>query len=447
VDRRVKVATLEGLHGTRRQVAIGCVLAAVVLVVLDAAIANVALPAIARALAVTPALAVRVVTAYQLALVTALLPMAALGESLGHRRVYTAGIAVFALASALCAVAPTLPWLLVARFLQGLGGAAILSLGVSLLRATVDPGEAGAAVGWNALAVALGAALGPTLGALVLSVAGWSWLFAVNLPLCALVLVAARSLPEIEGTGRAIDLSSVALHGAAFAALVLGVETLLARPTVAVALLLGAGLLLAALVRRERAREAPLIPLDLLGIRSMRVSVSASILLFVGQSTATVALPFYLQRDLGQTALRTGLVLTLWPVTVAIVAPLAGRMADRGRVPGAVSGALGGALLSTGLALLALTKGWPLLVAPSLVLCGAGFGLFQVSNNRQLFLAAPRSRSGAAGGLQGTARLTGQTLGALLTTILLAVGTSPRIGFALSAVLTFVAGLVSLLRG
>ena len=115
----------------RRLAAIGCVLAALVLVVLDSAIANVALPTIAHALRETPAMSVWVVTAYQMALVMALLPCAALGESLGYRRVYTIGVAVFTAASLLCAISPSLPFLVAARFLQGLGGAAIMSLGVA----------------------------------------------------------------------------------------------------------------------------------------------------------------------------------------------------------------------------------------------------------------------------------------------------------------------------
>jgi len=127
----------EGLPQPRRTVAIASVLAAMVLVVLDAAIANVALPTIARSLQVTPAMSVWVMTSYQTALVMALLPCAALGEALGHRRVFAAGVALFTVASLLCALSPSLPLLVAARFLQGLGGAAVMALGVALLRFVV----------------------------------------------------------------------------------------------------------------------------------------------------------------------------------------------------------------------------------------------------------------------------------------------------------------------
>jgi DHA2 family multidrug resistance protein-like MFS transporter len=438
-----------GVSGASRSSAITCVLAALVLVVLDASIANVALPAIARSLQVTPAASVRVVTAYQMALVMALLPCAALGESLGYRRVYTAGVALFVSASALCASAPSLSFLVAARFIQGLGGAAIMSLGVALLRFVVPQRQLGTALGWNALAIALSSAAGPTVGALVLSTASWPWLFAVNLPLGALVLLATRTLPHVSGSAQKLDLISVALNAAAFAALVAGAELMLERPVLAAPLLAAGALAMTVLVRRQIPRQAPMIPLDLLRDESFRISVIASVCCFIGQSVAMVSLPFYLQRGLGQDALRTGLLITPWPLSVALVAPIAGRLASR--VSGAWLCALGGALLALGLISAALwpLHGRPFALIPFVVLCGVGFGLFQVPNNRNMLLSAPRARSGAAGGMQATARLTGQTLGAVLMTLLFTVTSidlAPRIGLGIAAVLALSAGFVSMLR-
>ncbi|PTL85005.1 MFS transporter [Vitiosangium sp. GDMCC 1.1324] len=438
-------------QGVWRAAAIAAVLAAMGMVVLNAAVANVALPTIARSLQVTPALSVRVVIAYQTALVMALLPCAALGESLGYRRVFTGGVALFTAASALCALAPSLAWLVAARFLQGLGGAGVMALGVALLRFTVPHGQLGAAIGWNALTVALSSAAGPTVGAAILSVGSWPWLFAVNLPLgVAVVALAGRALPRVAGTGRPLDLLSVALNAGGFAALVVGAELAPERPALAVALLVAAVLGLAALVRREAPRSAPLIPLDLLRAASFRLSVIASVCCFAGQAAGMVALPFYLQHALGRGALATGLYITPWPLTVAVAAPIAGRLANR--VPTGWLCAAGGACLSTGLAAAALwpLRGDPRPLVPIVMLCGLGFGLFQTPNNRNMFLAAPRERSGAAGGLQGTARLAGQTLGAVVMTLLFAlapVDAAPRIGLGIGAVLALAAGLVSAGRG
>jgi DHA2 family multidrug resistance protein-like MFS transporter len=438
-----------GLPSPRRAVAVACVLGAMVLVVLDAAIANVALPTMAQSLGVTPAVSVRVITAYQIALVMALLPCAALGDSLGYRRIFTLGVALFVAASALCAFAPDMGWLVAARFVQGVGGACVMSLGVALLRFTVPQHRFGAAIGWNALTVALTSAAGPTIGALILSLAGWRWLFAVNIPLGTVLVLAWRVLPRTPGSARRIDLVSAALNAGAFACLFVGAELVPANTGLGAAVLAAAVVLFVILVRREMPQHAPLVPLDLLRVSSFRLSVIASISCFAGQTIAMVALPFYLQHSFRLGALATGLLITPWPLTVALAAPLSGRLAERvstGRLC-----AMGGLCLSAGLAGTALLPphGSALAIVPFMVLCGAGFGFFQTPNNHNMYLSAPRERSGAAGGMQGTARLLGQTTGAVTLSLLLMflpVDIAPRIGFALGAVLTLLAGLVSLLR-
>lgn len=432
-----------------RAAAVGAVLAAMVLVVLDAGIANIALPAIALSLQVTPGMSVWVITAYQAALMMGLLPCAAWGESVGHRRVFATGVAVFTAASALCALSPSLPWLVAARFLQGLGGAAVMSLGVALLRAIVPRQQLGAAIGWNALAVALSSAAGPTLGAVILSNMGWPWLFALNLPLGGAVLLATRALPACEGTARRLDLLSVALNAASLAAWVIGAELLVEAPALATVLLAVAAFGLAALVRREAGKVAPLIPMDLLRSASLRSSVIASVCCFAGTTVSLMALPFYLHHTLGQGALTTGIYMTPWPLAVAITAPWAGRLADR--MPTAWLCAAGGTLLAVGLGAAAL---WPLQGRPQplillTAICGLGFGLFQVPNNRNMFLSAPADRSGAAGGMQGTARLAGQTAGGIVMSLLFALASSdaaPRVGLGVGAVLTLAAGAASLMR-
>jgi len=435
--------------GLRRGAAIASVLAAMVLVVLDASIVNVGMPTIARSLEVAPAQSVWIITAYQAALVMALLPCAALGESLGFRRVFTGGVALFVGASGLCALSPSLPWLVAARFLQGLGGAAVMALGVALLRVVVPPQRLGAAIGWNALAVALSSAAGPAIGAAILSGTSWPWLFAVNLPVGAAVLLATRALPDAGGTGRRVDRGSVALNAATFASLVIGAELLATKPAQAAVLVGTAAVMLVMLVRREMPKQAPLIPLDLLRAASFRMSVIASVLCFSGVAASLVALPFYLQHGLGLNAWMTGMYMTPWPLTVAVAAPLAGRLANR--VSTAWLCAAGGACLATGLAAVALwpLRGHTLQLVMLTMLCGLGFGFFQVPNNRNMLLAAPGERSGAAGGMQGTARLMGQTAGAIVMTqlfTLTSVDAAPRIGLGMAAVLTLAAGLVSALR-
>jgi DHA2 family multidrug resistance protein-like MFS transporter len=221
------------------------------------------------------------------------------------------------------------------------------------------------------------------------------------------------------------------------------------HPALAAALLAASASSLVALVRREMPRRAPLIPLDLLRSAPFRISVIASICCFAGQMASYVALPFYLQHGLGQDAFTTGLYMTPWPLTVAFAGPISGRLADR--LPNGLLCAAGGIVLALGLALTAL---WPvhdnlLPLVVFFMLGGLGFGFFQTPNNRNMLLSAPRERSGAAGGMQGTARLLGQTLGAMIMTLLFTLTSTeaaPRIGLAVGAVLACAGGLVSLLR-
>ena len=429
-----------------KPLAIASVLTALMLVVLDASIVNVALPTLAADLHVSPASAVLIVTAYQAGLVMALLPCGALGESLGHRRIFMIGVALFTVASALCAMAPNLTWLVAARFVQGLGAAAVMSLGVALLRTVVPAHRLGAAIGWNALVVALTSAAGPTVGALVLSLASWPWLFAINLPLGLMVLGAASALPRATGSSRRLDGISVALNMSGFGLLILGAETLARAPAISLVAVTGGAIVLTLLARREALQDAPILPLDLLRGSSFRHSVTASVCCFVGQGAGLVALPFYLQHGLGLSPLEAGLYITPWPLMAAVSATLAGRLAKPSST--ALLCAAGCALLSAGLF---AASTWPLTEAPVMImpivmLCGLGFGLFQVTNNRNMFLSAPIDRSGAAGGLQSMARLTGQTTGVVVMTLLFGVlplDNAPRVGLAIGALLTLTAGLLS----
>lgn len=436
---------MSDLH-TRHTTVVVAVLAAMMLVVLDAAIANAALPSIARSLKVTPALSVLVVTAYQTALVMALLPCAALAESLGYRRVFTSGVALFTAASVLCSLSPSLSWLVAARFVQGLGGSAIMALGIAVLRSVVPHEQLGAAIGWNALVVALSSAAGPTLGALILSSRPWYWLFAINLPVGVLVLFATRAIPNLSGTGRRLDLKSVALNAGSFAALIVGAELVWTKTAPAAVLLVASAFGVRALVQRERTKKVPLIPLDLLRLRSFRISVIASTCCFAGQTAAMLALPFYLHHELAQTTVMTGLYLTSWPLAVAVAAPIAGHLCNH--VSTAWLCAAGGMCLTVGLSACAVwpMNNGPLPLIPFTILCGIGFGLFNVPNNRNMFLSAPSERIGAAGGLQGTSRLVGQTAGAFLMTqafTLTSADLAPRMGLGIASLLTLAASFIS----
>jgi DHA2 family multidrug resistance protein-like MFS transporter len=422
------------------------VLSAMALVVLDAGLVNVALPTLGAALKAAPADTILAVSAYQAALLMGLLPCAHLAERFGYRRLFIGGIALFSAASIACALAVSLPVLVGARAVQGLGGAAIMALGVALLRFALGPARLGKAIGWNALTVALCSAAGPITGAAILAAAPWPWLFLAKLPIVAVALVAARALPEVPPSRASADVAGIALHASAVA-LTLAAAGMAAGHSLPAILVGGAGLSLAtALIRRERSHASPLWPIDLLARRPFRVAVIASICCFTGQSAGLLALPFHLQLSFGHGPLGAGLVMTCWPLTVAVTSTLANRLAER--FGSALLCVAGGLVLASGLLLSAL---WPAeqSIAPLAIgaaLSGLGFGLFQVPNNRTLFLSAPPERSAAAGGMQGSARLTGQTLGALLIGLVFAstsTALAPRIGFGLASLFAVAAALVS----
>jgi DHA2 family multidrug resistance protein-like MFS transporter len=287
------------------------------------------------------------------------------------------------------------------------------------------------------------------VGAAILSVASWPWLFAVNLPVGVLVLLTARHLPNPPGSRRRLDGLSILLNAGLFGPLVLGVDRLKTDPAQGAALIALGALCLILLVRRELPLAAPLIPLDLLRRRPFGLAVVASVFCFTGQMAGVLALPFYLQHGLGLSAAVTGLYMIPWPLAVALSAPLAGRLADK--VSTGWLCAAGAACMAAGLGLSAL---WPpggslVLLMAATVLSGIGFGFFQTPNNRTMLLSAPRERSGAAGGMQGTARLSGQTAGALVLTLLFALTSAdaaPRLALGIAGLFSLVAGLVSVAR-
>ena len=440
----------DGLPVPRRYWAIAAIVLAISMSVLDSTIANVALPSIARDFRVTEAESIWVINAYQIAILISLLPLSSLGEIVGYRRVSQTGLVVFTLASLGCAFAPSLETLSVARVIQGFGAAGIMSVNAALVRFTYPQAMLGRAIGINAVVVATSAAIGPTIASAVLAVAHWRWLFALNVPIGIIAItIATLALPYSETSPRKLNYVGVVLHVLAFGLLMTGLQAFAHEEATTLAIVqLGGGLAMAAfLVRHELPRAAPLIPFDLLRIRLFSLSVATSICSFTAQMVALVALPFEIQR-LGRSPSETGLLMTPWPLAVAFAAPIAGRLADR--YPAGILGGVGLVMMSAGLALLAFfpENGTATDLIWRMGLCGLGFGFFQSPNNRALLASVPRSRSGAAGGMQGTARLLGQSIGAAGVAILFRAYSTQGANIALliAAGIALLAAVVSSLR-
>jgi DHA2 family multidrug resistance protein-like MFS transporter len=419
--------------------------------VLDSAIANVALPTIAHDFGAAPAESIWIVNAYQLAVVVSLLPLASLGDIVGYRRIYRAGLILFVLSSLACAASNSMAMLTAARTLQGLGAAGVMSVNGALVRHIYPHARLGQGIGFNAMVVSASSAIGPTVAAGILALGPWQWLFGINIPLgLAALAVGWTTLPLNQLSERRFDWISALLNALTFGLVFNGVDVLTRTKAQALgAVEAAAGLVIGALlVLRELARPRPLVPVDLLRSPIFALSVATSIASFSAQMLAFVALPFRFENTLHYDQVMTGLLLTPWPVAVGVMAPIAGWLADR--MSTAVLCAIGLAVFCAGLAALALLPAspGPVDICWRMALCGIGFGLFQSPNNRMMLTAAPRERSGAAGGMLGTARLTGQTTGAVLTAILLHLLGAPGevVGLWVAAGFAALAAVVSLSR-
>lgn len=411
----------DGLPQPQRFYAFLAIAIAMTMAVLDSAIVNVALPTIGNELAITPAQTIWIVNAFQLAVTISLLPLASLGDSIGYKKIYWSGLAIFTAASLACATSHTLFALSLARVVQGVGAAGIMSVNIALVRYIYPKAQLGIGMGYASLIVAASSAAGPTVASLILSVAHWQWLFLVNVPLGLIaLLVAGRTLPETPASGHAFDVASAVLNALTFGLLITGLNSFSdAHSHVhAVVLLVGALFFGFIYVRRERRMAVPMLPFDLLRRPVFAFSMMTSISSFAAQTMAYVALPFYFQHTLGRSEVATGLLMTPWPLVTALVAPVAGRWSDRIAPERLCS--LGLVVMGCGMISIATLGS-----APSgfdlvwrLALCGLGFGLFQSPNNRIIISSAPRERSGGASGLQSMGRLLGQSIGAAFVAII-----------------------------
>jgi MFS transporter, DHA2 family, multidrug resistance protein len=440
----------DGLPVPRRYWSVIGIWLALTMAVLDGAIANVALPVIAHQLGASPAASVWVINAYQLTITVLLLPLAALGDRIGYKCIYIPGLALFTIGSVGCALGGTLPLLIAARVFQGIGAACIMSMNAALVRATYPASMLGRGMGYNAMVISVAAAIGPTLAALILSVASWPWLFLINLPVgIAALIVGRKSLPDPHGHGHPFDWVSAVLSGAMMGFLVFGGEMFAREGAgLGISLVLAGVVAAVALVWRERGEANPLMPVDLLRIPVFTLSIGTSVVSFAAQMLAYVAIPFLFQSVLGRSVFATGLLMTPWPIAVGIAAPFAGRLADR--VNAGLLGGIGLAIFAVGLFFLSRLGVSPdnFDIAWRMAVCGLGFGIFQSPNNRTIVSAAPKPRSGAAGGMLATARLLGQTAGAVAVGAafhLAGVHITPTLLFAASIAAIVAAG-ISLLR-
>ncbi|GHU34597.1 multidrug MFS transporter [Betaproteobacteria bacterium] len=462
----------DGLPTPARYYAVVVVVLGIAMTVLDGTIINLALPSITRDLQTSAAQTVWVINAYQITILAFLLPCAALSDVLGYRRVFLCGLSLYtlaALACLACAFFSSLPALVTARAIQGLGAAGMMSVNTALVRMIYPIKLLGRGVAINSMVVAASSVAGPTFAAGILSVASWPWLFAVNLPFGIAVLVlGCRFLPNNPGGNTktpktTLSWLDVLLNAAMFTLIFLGVDSLGAREAASASLsarmpvassvamiLLGIAVGIIYL-RRQLRQPLPVFPVDLLRIPVFALSMCTSVTAFAAQTLSYVALPFLLLDAYGRTPLQAGALITAWPLAIIVTAPLAGRAI--GRIPDGTLGGIGLGAMSLGLALIALLPSQPTDadIVWRFLICGFGFGLFQSPNNHTIVTSAPLHRSGGASGMLGSARLTGQTLGAVMVAIIFSMadphnGHGPTLALGVSSGFAAIAGVFSMLR-
>ena len=386
------------------------------MIMLDASIVNISLPAIAQTFHTPIGGAMEwVIIAYLATIAATLLTFGRLSDMVGRKPVWMAGIALFTIGSGICGAADSLPLLIAARAFQGLGGALIFSTSLAIISDTFPVEKRGLAMGCNVVVIGLASSVGPIVGGLITEHWSWRWIFYVNIPVGIIGLVVAQKvLRDTLGTIRQqFDLPGAVLFTAMFAPLTLMLSFASEWGWGSWRSLLCLGVSLAALLALpivERRAADPIIHVRLLRNSVFTSSLITMTLGMLALFAVGFILPFYLEELRGFPTAESGLLLTAMPLSLAIMAPLSGSLADRFGSRWLASGGLAVACL--GLCAVARLDAhssdwsivWPLL------LTGAGQGMFMTPNARALMNSAPASEQGESSGMLGTGRVLGQCM-------------------------------------
>jgi MFS transporter, DHA2 family, multidrug resistance protein len=416
----------DGLPPAQRAWALGITGIGMVITMMDQAVVNMALPTIARDLHASASSSVWVLNAFQLALLTGMVPFSSLGDIIGCQRLFRIGMLAFAASSLCCVFAHDIGQLAAARVAQGLACSALAISTGPLNRLTFPAHMLGRATGYASMLVAVGAASGPIIGGAILSVASWQWLFAIYVPIGVVAYgLATWKIPHYEGRGGAFDWRSALLSGATFLPAVYGLDGI--GHHLAPSVVIGSFVISLAFgwvfIRRQLGLPFPMYAVDLFVNPKFTLAVVTCYTAFVAQTTAYVALPFLFQTVMGRSPLEIGILFLPWLIATAALAPLAGHWADR--IDASRLAAWGMGIFALGLALLMLLPehAQPLDVIWRMLIAGAGYGIYQSPNNRSIQGSAPRERSGAPQGIQATARIFGQVTGAVACALVFAFAT------------------------
>ncbi|MBP1990260.1 MFS transporter [Paenibacillus eucommiae] len=388
---------------------------------LDGSIANVALPTISSELNKPIHVVQWVLTAYLLTICATLPILGKISDMIGRSRMYNWGMFIFMLGSALCGLSHSLGFLIASRIIQAVGASCLMSNSQAIVAGIFAKGDRGKAMGIVGTAVSLGALTGPGIGGILVGSLGWPSIFWINVPIGILGFIAAWFLlpkDSVKGKHEPFDYGGSALF-------ILGTVALLyilstgqdwgwTSPAVLLGLI-GACAVLAGFYYWEHKTPYPMLDFSLYKIRAFAIGNTTSLLSFTALFCMTVMMPFYLQNVLLFSPAKTGYTMMIYPLAMAVVAPLSGWLSDKIgpnllTTAGLLINAAGFALLTT---LTAQESAWT--VALHLSLFGLGSGLFQSPNNSSVMGAVPMAKLGTAGGLNALVRNIGMIMGISLS--------------------------------
>ena len=413
---------------------------------LDASIVTLAVPPITSELHASLGEVEWVALVYLLVLVGTISAVGRLADMLGRKLFYTYGFVLFTLASLACGLAPDLGWLIGARAVQAVGAAMLQSNSVALIRTSMPAGKLGRAIGLQGAAQALGLAIGPSVGGLLIAAGGWRWVFFVNVP--AGILGAALGWIMLPRTRAKAPLARLDLLGLVLLIPVVG-ALLLALSEAShrgfadfgvIGLVVLAVVFAVAFVLRERRAAHPLVDLGLFRSGPFSAGLGAGAASFLALFGVLLVTPLYLHARLGLGPTVSGLLLTVLPVVLALVAPAAGRLADRhgARVPMT----FGMVLAAGGLAGMAIGAESIAAIAVSLAAVGAGLGFFTPANNASVAAAGHDHQAGMVSGVLNMTRGIGTSLGVAVGAATYALASAGRASAAQGSLSGFRAALV-----
>ena len=404
---------------------------------LDSSIVNVALPTMARELNTTMAGIEWVVTSYLIVICATILLFGKLGDILGKTRIFKFGIGIFTIGSLLCGLSNTLFMLILSRIVQAIGAGAAMATNQGIITETFPANERGRALGMSGTAVALGTMVGPTLGGLIVSIAPWEYIFLINIPIGILVYIGVIKILPIKKkiNDFIIDVKGSILFMISITLLFtsinfgqsLGYNNLFIIMSFIISLIL-----FAIFIRVEKTSNNPMLDISIFKNRLFSLSIFCGFTSFISIGAVNIILPFYYQDVLSLSPSSAGLMMTVSPIILAIVAPLSGYLSDK--IGSEKISALGLSILSIGIISLVLFN-----VNTSLIIVGAlvgllslGSGIFQSPNNSLIMSTVKKNELGIAGSINGLVRNLGTTTGIALSTNILYSRMSSKVGYKVS---------------